>query len=75
MIGGRKSGEVARMLQLPGVYRLLALVSRGAIPAPAKDSANQYLWTDENIEAARQALRIDRRRREHRQPAAASGAA
>jgi hypothetical protein len=70
--GGIKSGEPAHILGLRGVYRLLVLIHRSLIPAPAKDGSGQYVWGEDDLARAREALLIDRRRRESRndQPAA-----
>jgi hypothetical protein len=56
-------------------YRqLYELVHSGKIAPPAL-VAGRFVWTAECIEAARQALGVDRRRREHKQAAGASGVA
>ena len=40
------------------------LIRARKIAAPSKDTSGDYVWSDSNIEAARQALSVDRRRRE-----------
>jgi hypothetical protein len=44
------------------VYRL---VHSDKIPAPAKAGSGDYLWTDADVQRARQALTMDRRKLEH----------
>jgi hypothetical protein len=41
------------------------------IPPPARDDSGDFVWTDADLERARAALRIDRRRKEHRRAAPA----
>lgn len=38
----------------------------GKFPAPAKDAHGFYVWTEADLERARQALAVDRRRKEVR---------
>ena len=58
--------EVAQLLGVP-YERLFRLVNRGLIPPPPKSASGDYHWPPELIEQARAALKIDRRRKEHRQ--------
>jgi hypothetical protein len=67
-----KSGQVVKVLGVPGVYSLIALIHRGAIPAPAKDGSGSYVWTEQDIARAREALKIDRRKKEFRRVKAAA---
>jgi DNA-binding transcriptional MerR regulator len=62
------SGPAADALGV-GYHRLHNLIRRRLIPEPERDSSSRYLWTEEDLERARQALGIDRRTREHRQAA------
>jgi hypothetical protein len=48
-------------------HRLIGLVRFGKIEPPPKDSSGDYLWDADDLERARQALAIDRRRKEYRQ--------
>jgi hypothetical protein len=50
------------------------MIQCGRIPAPAKDGSGQYVWSADDLTRAREALRIDRRRREHRRVEAAEAA-
>jgi hypothetical protein len=43
--------------------RLVSLLRHGKIPAPAKDSSGDYLWAGTDLEAARQAMTVDRRKK------------
>lgn len=47
--------------------RLVGLLRARKIRPPAKDSSGDYLWAPPDLDAARDALQIDRRRREVRQ--------
>jgi hypothetical protein len=47
------------------------LVRARKVKPPARDSSGDFLWSDADLEAARRALAIDRRRREHRRSAPA----
>jgi hypothetical protein len=58
----RKSADVAAELNISDM-RLLYLVRAKKIPRPPKDSSGDYIWDDALVEAARQALKIDRRRK------------
>lgn len=60
--------DVAALLNI-STLTVHNLIRTGRLAEPARDSSNRYVWTAQNIEAARVALTIDRRRREHRQEA------
>ncbi len=60
-----KTPVAARELGV-GYYRLLNLMRLGKLTPPAKDSSGDYIWTDEDLEAARFALTIDFRRKTER---------
>jgi hypothetical protein len=47
----------------PGVsyHQLIGLLRYGKITAPARDSSGDYLWTDTDLDRARQALDTMRR--------------
>ena len=47
-------------------YRLIGLLRAGKMSSPQKDGSGDYLWSDKDLAAARKALSIDRRRKEHR---------
>jgi hypothetical protein len=49
-------------------HNLFAMIRCRKIPRPAKNSSGDYLWTSEDIERARQAMRIDRRLKANRPP-------
>ena len=42
---------------------LLAAIRNGRLAAPAKNASGAYWWTDADVERARAALAIDRRRK------------
>jgi hypothetical protein len=56
----RKSPVVADELGV-GYYVLLGLIRGKRIRPPAKDSSGDYVWTESDVEAARQALAARRR--------------
>jgi hypothetical protein len=70
MSGYRKTPVAARELGTT-YYRLMGLLRSEKIEPPARDSSGDYVWTDGDLERARQALGVDRRRREHREEARA----
>ena len=51
----RKTTAAARHLGVP-YHRLVNLIRYGKIAAPAKDSSGDYLWSEEDLVAARAAL-------------------
>ena len=55
-----KTTEAVRRLDTT-YHRLFGLIRYGKIPLPEKDSGGDYWWGTEDLEAARLALRIDRR--------------
>jgi hypothetical protein len=65
----RKSPSVARLLGITYSH-LLGLIRSGRLDPPLKDESGDYVWTDADVERARAALQIDRRRRTCRQPLA-----
>ena len=66
------TGEVARIIsQKTGTrilpYRLNNLILDGRLsPAPIRDSMGRFLWSQSDIARAIEALKIDRRYRQHR---------
>jgi hypothetical protein len=44
-------------------HRLMGLIRFAKIDPPARDSSGDYLWNEQDIERARQALQVDRRRK------------
>ncbi len=64
-----KTGFVWRKLGVP-LSRLRSLFATGRLAPLEKDSSGDYIWSEADIEAARKALAVDRRRRGQRvQPA------
>lgn len=59
---GQKTPIAARILGIAESH-LHYLVRSHKIPAPQKDSSGDFIWFDTDIERARQALKIDRRRK------------
>jgi hypothetical protein len=47
------------------------LIRSRKIPPPARDDSGDYCWADADLERARAAMKMDRRRREHRRAAPA----
>jgi hypothetical protein len=64
----RKTPAAARELGVT-VYRLHSLIRGGKLPPPQKDTSGDFIWTDADVDRARRALTLDRRR--HAVPAAA----
>jgi hypothetical protein len=64
-----KTGAVAKELSIP-MSRLRSLIVTGRLDAPAKDSSGDFIWRNEDIERARAALQVDRRRKADRSPTA-----
>jgi hypothetical protein len=60
-----KTRQVATLLGT-NVGRLLAAIYHDRFPAPGKDASGDLIWLAEDIERARAALKIDRRRKEYR---------
>jgi hypothetical protein len=50
-----KTPVAAQRLNVP-YYRLISLLRCRKIAPPSKDSSGDYLWTEEDLEAARRAL-------------------
>jgi hypothetical protein len=57
----RKTTVAAQELGIP-YYRLIGLLRYGKMAAPARDTSGDYLWTDVDLERARQALAAGRRK-------------
>jgi hypothetical protein len=57
-----KSIAAARQLGIT-YYRLISLLRSQKLTPPQKDSSGDYLWSAADLEAARQALLVDRRRK------------
>jgi hypothetical protein len=57
-----KSVMAARELGIPYSH-LASLLRSGKFPAPQKDSSGDYLWSEQNLEEARRAMGLDRRRK------------
>jgi hypothetical protein len=59
----KKTRQVLEELQ-SNYHRLMSAIRGGKIRAPAmRDVSGNFWWTPEEIQAARQALSIDRRRK------------
>jgi hypothetical protein len=58
----RKTPHAALHLGV-GVKRLLAAIRCRRLLPPSKDSSGHFIWTSKDLNRARVALRIDRRRR------------
>jgi len=63
MFGYRKTPAAAGELKTT-YHRLYGLIRFGKIQTPETDSSGDYVWTDEDINRARQALRADRHGKE-----------
>jgi hypothetical protein len=50
-----KSGAAAELLGIP-YYTLIELMRAKRLAPPAKDSSGQFVWTEADIERARQAV-------------------
>jgi hypothetical protein len=61
-----RTGEAVRRLGC-AYWQLIGALRGGKLQPPAKDSAGQFVWTEEDLERARKALATDRRRKEHRE--------
>ena len=49
-------------------HKLVSLVRFDKLnPPPQKDISGDFIWSEADLERARAALKVDRRRREHRQ--------
>jgi hypothetical protein len=57
----RKTPVAARELGIT-YHRLIGLIRFDKIPPPTRDSSGDYLWTDADIERARQAVAAMRKR-------------
>jgi hypothetical protein len=57
-----KSRAVATELAI-SYYRLFELIRSGKLTPPGKDSSGDYIWTPEDVDRARQALAVGRRRK------------
>jgi hypothetical protein len=49
---------------------LQSMIRNARIKPPRKGLTGAYEWSDDDLAAAQQALAVDRRKREHRQPQA-----
>jgi hypothetical protein len=56
-----KTPVAAQRLNVP-YYRLISLLRLRKIAPPTKDSSGDYLWTQNDLEAARRALSSSRRK-------------
>jgi hypothetical protein len=58
-----KTREVLAVLGGVSYYRLVSALRGGKIsPPPAKDASGDYVWTEEDVDRARQALARDGRK-------------
>jgi hypothetical protein len=68
----RKTPVAARELGV-SYSRLICLLRYQKIPAPPKDTSDDYVWRDEDMERARAALRVlDEKRQKRLAPVAAA---
>jgi hypothetical protein len=58
----KKTSEVARELGVP-YWKLFRLVQEGKILRPSKDGSGDMVWTAADIERARNAVKLDGRRK------------
>jgi hypothetical protein len=58
-----KSSCVAKTLGIP-YHRLFSLLRAGKLSPPRKDGSGDYVWVEADIGRAREALTVDRRRRD-----------
>jgi predicted site-specific integrase-resolvase len=58
-----KTAEAARLLGVT-YARLFSLIRSGRLVSPRKDGSGDYVWVAEDVDRARSALAVDRRRRE-----------
>lgn len=58
----RKTPVAARELQT-SYHKLFSLVRFNKITPPERDSSGDYVWSDDDLARAREALKIDLRRR------------
>jgi hypothetical protein len=65
----RKTMGVARLLGVP-YHVVITLVRSSKIPAPEKDEAGDFQWTEQDIERARQVIAARRKKREIATPTA-----
>lgn len=56
----KKTRQAAAELAI-SYCRLMSLIRCDKVAPPAKDSSGDYLWTEADIAAAREALKVDRR--------------
>jgi hypothetical protein len=59
-----KTPVAAKQLNIP-YSRLISLLRHGKIAAPAKDSSGDYVWTEADLAAARDALQQGRGQKGH----------
>jgi hypothetical protein len=59
----RKSTVAAHELGI-SYHRLISLLRSEKLSRPQKDSSGDYVWTEQDLAAARQALAVDRRRKQ-----------
>jgi hypothetical protein len=67
-----KTPVAAKQLDIP-YSRLISLLRHGKLAAPTKDSSGDYIWTEADVAAAREALLRSRRQKgpeEKKQPSA-----
>jgi hypothetical protein len=67
VIEGKLTRIVAAAL-CTSASNLIHAIRNGKLAPPPKDELGFYRWREEDIEAARKELAIDRRRRENRAP-------
>jgi hypothetical protein len=60
-MGWHKTSAVARLLGIP-YTRLFALIRYGHLAPPPKDESGDYIWSDADVNRAREALAASLRR-------------
>jgi DNA-binding transcriptional MerR regulator len=65
----RSTTRAAQIVGIPTSH-LYSLLRAGRLAPPMRDDSGDYLWSERDIEAARQALRMPRRQRARQQPVA-----
>jgi hypothetical protein len=65
-----KTPQLCKHLKV-GYWRIMSMIRSGKLPEPAKDTSGHYVWGPDDVEAARQALSVDYRRKQHRQAVSA----
>lgn len=68
---GMSTRQAGQRLGKTGFY-MRSLIDSGRIPAPPKDATGNFVWSEQDLENARKAITIDRRRPAYRAQTAAT---